>query len=57
MLFELFNVPASFQKFINKIFAEKLEIFVIIYLDGILIYTKKYGQLSVETIHGMLKNV
>ena len=40
MLFGFFNVPATFQRYINKILAEKLDIFVIIYLDNILIYTK-----------------
>ena len=39
MLFGLTNILASFQEFINKIFAEKLEIFVIVYLDNIFIYT------------------
>ena len=34
----LINVSASFQGFINKIFAKKLDIFVIMYLDDILIY-------------------
>ncbi len=43
MLFELFNTPASFQGYINKILTEKLDIFVIIYLDNILIYTKDPG--------------
>ena len=32
------NTPTSFQKYINKIFAEKLDIFIIVYLDNILIY-------------------
>ena len=43
MLFELSNVPASFQGYINKILAKKLDIFVIVYLDDILIYTKDAG--------------
>ena len=40
MLFGLTNIPASFQGYINKILAEKFDIFVIMYLDNILIYTK-----------------
>ena len=38
MLVGLTNAPASFQGFINKILAVKLNIFVIVYLDNILIY-------------------
>ena len=40
MLFGLSNVPATFQGYGNKILGEKLVIFVIIYLDNILIYSK-----------------
>ena len=43
MSFGLSNVPASFQGYINKILAEKLDIFIMIYLDDILIYTKDSG--------------
>ena len=43
MLFGLFNGLAIFQEYINKILAEKLNIFVIIYLDDILIYTENPG--------------
>ncbi len=37
MPFSLSNAPASFQDYINKIFAKKLDIFVMVYLDDILI--------------------
>ena len=39
MLFGLTNAPASFQGYINKILVEKPDIFIIVYLDDILIYT------------------
>ena len=40
MLFGLSNAPTNFQGYINNILAEKLNIFVIVYLDDILIYTE-----------------
>ena len=40
MLFGLTNTPATFQGYINKILADKLDVFVIVYLDNIFIYTK-----------------
>ncbi len=43
MPFGLSNTPASFQSYINKIFAEKLDIFVMVYLDDISIYIKDLG--------------
>ena len=43
MLFGLTNAPASFQGYINKILTEKLDIFVIVYLDDIVIYTEDDG--------------
>ena len=43
MYFGLSNAPATFQGYVNKILTEKLDIFVIIYLDDILIYTEDPG--------------
>ena len=54
MPFGLSNAPASFQGYINKILAEKLDIFVIVYLDDILIYTEDPGQGHVEAVRWVL---
>jgi hypothetical protein len=40
MPFELWNAPSMFMTFINSIFHEKLDEFVIIYIDDILMYYK-----------------
>ena len=40
MPFSLSNTSVNFQGYINKILTEKLDIFIVIYLDNILIYTK-----------------
>ena len=48
--FGLFNALATFQNYINKILARKLDIFIIIYLDDILIYTKDSGQPHIEAV-------
>lgn len=50
MPFGLSNAWASFQGYIHKILAEKLDIFVIIYLDDILIYIEDPGQSHVNTV-------
>ena len=44
MPFGLSNTWVTIQEYVNKILVEKLDIFVIIYLDDILIYTKNPGQ-------------
>ena len=54
MPFGFSNAPATFQGYVNKILAEKLDIFVIIYLDDILIYTKDPGQPYVEAVRWVL---
>ena len=40
MPYRLFNASVSFQGYINKILTKMLDIFVIVCLDDILIYTK-----------------
>ena len=44
MPFELTNVPATFQAFINNVLREYLNQFVVVYLDDILIYFKTKEQ-------------
>ena len=54
MPFGLSNALATFQEYVNKILVKKLDIFVIIYSDDILIYTKNPGQAHVEAVGWVL---
>ena len=54
MPFGLSNAPATFQRYVNKILAEKLDVFVIVYLDDILIYTEDLGQPHVDAVRWVL---
>ena len=57
MPFGLSNALATFQGYVNKILAEKLNVFVIIYLDNILIYTEDLGQSHVDAVRWVLENL
>ena len=50
MPFGLSNTPAIFQGYVKKILAKKLDIFVVVYLDNILIYTKNFRQPHIEVV-------
>lgn len=50
MPFDFSNMSASFQDYINNILIEKLYIFIVIYLNDILIYIKDFGQPYVNVI-------
>ena len=55
--FGLSNASASFQGYINKILAKKLNIFVIVYPNDIFIYTKDPGQAHVDAIWWVLEEL
>ena len=57
MPFRLTNMPASFQKYINKIFANKFDIFLILYLDNILIYIDDNRNGHVAAVRWLLKQL
>ncbi len=54
MPFGLTNAPATFQGYINKMLAKKLDVFVIVYLNDILIYTESEGKEHVQAIQWVL---
>ncbi len=55
--FGLSNTPASFQGYINKILVKKLDIFIVVYLDDILIYTEDPRQLHVKEVRWVLEQL
>ena len=57
MPFGFSNAPTNFQEYMNKILAKKLDIFVIVYLDNILIYSKDPSQLYVEALRWFLSQL
>ena len=44
MPFGLSNAPATFQRYMNEIFMDMLDVCVIVYLDDILIYSDDMSQ-------------
>ncbi len=50
MLFGLTNAPVTFQDCINMILAEKLDVFMIMYLDDIPIYTENKSKEHVQAV-------
>lgn len=50
MSFGLSHALASFQGYINKILVEKLDVFVIVYLENIMIYIEESSLPYMEVI-------
>ena len=48
--FGLTNTLATFQGYINKILAKKLNVFVIVYLNDIFIYIENKGKKYIEAV-------
>ena len=57
MSFNLSNAPATFREYVNKILDKKLDIFVIIFLDDILIYTQDPSQPYIEAVRWVLSQL
>ena len=57
MPFGLTNALTSFQRYINKILVEKLDFFVIVYLDDILIYTNDDADGHVAAVRWVLEQL
>ena len=50
MLFGFTNAPATFQGYINKILVVNFDVFVIVYLNDILIFTKSESKEYVKAV-------
>ena len=56
MPFGLTNAPAAFQRFMNDIFSDMLDVCVIVYLDDILIYSDNPEQHVREVLQRLREN-
>ena len=56
MPFGLTNAPATFQRMINHVLREYVDIFVVVYLDDILIYSRTLEEHK-EHVHKVLKTL
>ena len=57
MSFGLTKIQASFQRYINEILAEKLDIFVIVYLANIIIYIDDNRDQYVAAVRWVLEQL
>ncbi len=57
ILFKLTNILTIFQKYINKILVEKLNVFIIIYLKNILIYTNNKKEGHIQAVQWVLNQL
>ncbi|KIK72617.1 hypothetical protein PAXRUDRAFT_21777 [Paxillus rubicundulus Ve08.2h10] len=56
MPFGLTNTPVAFQRFINTIFADMLDVCIVVYLDDILIYSQDMASHK-EHVHEVLRRL
>jgi hypothetical protein len=56
MPFGLTNAPATFQRFINKVLGEHLDVFVVAYLNNILIFSQTKEQ-HIKHVQAILKKL
>ncbi len=54
ILFGLINAPIRFESYINKILVEKLDVFMIVFFNDILIYTESKGKEYVQAVRWVL---
>lgn len=55
ILFGLSNTSTSFKSYISKVLVKKLDVFMIVYLDNILIYTNEVDH--VESVWWILNQL